>query len=275
MRARSLGPLLAATWLGCTTPTAAPPAVSAAQLEPDGIAAQYTVHFDPVRPDKVAQFEGARREFLGVLAEHRTHDARGTFLQSGSSLFLTVRGFDAYADLDARGPARARALQGVPQEAIQRYDDQSDSALAPPHHTEVWVHLANLDYRAPGPALSPFTAPVSRMLSYALEPGLSESRCDEAWPRVQGALMAARYPLSRVTFYSSIGSGNVIAFWVAPSRAVLESAPSVQDAVAEILGREKAAEWLACMDANVIRTESSDVVPRPDLTGQPAALTAE
>jgi len=254
---------------------AAPPAVAGAPVEPDRIAAQYTVHFDHVRPDKVAQFEGARREFLGVLAEHRTHDERGTFLQSGSSTFLTLRGFDAYTDLDGRGPARARALQDVPREVIQRYDDQSDSALAPPHHTEVWVHLENLDYRAPGPALSPFTAPVSRMLTHVLQPALGDHRCDEAWPRVQSALVAARYPLSRFAFYSSIGSGNIISFWVAPSRAVLESAPSVSDAVAEILGREKAAEWLACMAANVIRTESSDVVPRPDLTGLPTAPTAE
>jgi hypothetical protein len=243
--------------------------LSAAQPQParERIAPFYTVHFDHVLPGRVAQFETARREFLRVLAAHRTHDARGTFMQAGPALFLTVKEFTAYADLDARRAERNRALAAVPPEAVQRYDDQSDVALDAPHKTEIWSHLEDLDYRAPGPTLSPFGAP-SRMVVSTIRPRPDEPGCHEAWPRVRGALTAARYPLSHVAFYSGIGSGHVVEFWVAPSGDALAAAPQPEGAVAQILGERTAAELFACLDANVIHSESSDVVPRPDLTGE-------
>src|SRR5438132_1352958 len=59
----------------------------------------YTAHFDHLQPEKAAQFERARREWLEVLTRHRTTDERGDFLQIDGAAFITLRGFESFAEL--------------------------------------------------------------------------------------------------------------------------------------------------------------------------------
>lgn len=247
----------------CSTPTKA-----GAGLMPS----YYTVHVDYVRAGKWAQFEQARTEWATILERHKTSDERGTFLQLDDKAFLTLRGFESFAELDQRGASRAKALAAVPQEARERYDRLSEETLIPPHRSEIWIHLDDLDYRAPGPALTPTTAGVGRVVVEELwpTPDAGGEKYSEAWRALREALEKAHYPLTRVTFHSFFGSGRLITFWLASAASELEAAPSVEDAAAQVLGKAEAESLLAKIKACVAHTEEHAVRLRGDLSGRSA-----
>src|SRR5580704_12626463 len=104
------------------------------------------VHVDHVDAAKVSQFEQARIEWVAWVAAHRVADPwGGTILQVGGSTFLTVRAFTTWAELDAKPTAR------LDPKAQATYNDRSDDALVPPHHSEIWVREPELDYAAMEP----------------------------------------------------------------------------------------------------------------------------
>jgi hypothetical protein len=228
----------------------------------------YTAHFDHVQPDRLRQFEQARHVWLTILARERTSDQRGTFFQVDSDTILTVRGFDAFTELDARGPSRARALAGIAKSDVERYDNDSDGALAPPHRSEIWAHLESLDYRPSGSLLTLESAPCARMVVEVLNPAPvgGGAPYDDAWTSIQAALVTAAYPLPRVTFHSVYGSGAIVSFWLATDPDQLSQAPTVDEVVVSVLGREPAEAAFRRRTAGIFRTDTHTVRLRSDLT---------
>ena len=105
------------------------------------------VHIDNLDPSKVGQFEKARVDWVAWIAAHHVTDPwGGLMLQVGGSTFLTVRSFTDWAELGAKPTGT------LDPKAQKLYNDQSDDALVPPHHSEIWVREPELDYAPIQPA---------------------------------------------------------------------------------------------------------------------------
>ncbi len=97
------------------------------------------VHIDsPATAALFTQFENARREWLKELERAHATDGRGVFLQVGDHQLYTMRSFDKFSNFDTRNDAIAKTQGAISKAASDRYDEQSDSALAYPHTSEVW-----------------------------------------------------------------------------------------------------------------------------------------
>jgi hypothetical protein len=221
------------------------------------------VHVDTLDPKLQKVFEDARLEWLKVLAIHHTTDGRGFFLQRGRSTFITLRSFNSFSEYDALRALRAGVAERIGPEGEkegQRYD-RGDVALLAPHNSEVWTRLESFDYRGAGPQLSEYTAGYMQMV---VEQVASDAY-EEAWKEVLAALRAAKYPLGRTTFFSSLGSGKHITFWLAASREAFRTAGSPEQAAAKTLGAVKAAALFGRLKSACSETSTEEVVPRPDL----------
>jgi hypothetical protein len=223
-----------------------------------------TVHFDHVDPEKRQQFENARRQWLRALNDAGLSDERGLFIQAGASTFLTLHTVGSFAELDRLQKARRVAPTRL-KAAVDVYDRDSDSALVPPHHSELWSWADYLDYRPGDGALDERTFVTGYMLVEEVYPGPRGDPYYDAWEEVRAALEKARYPLTRLTFSTSYGRGRTISLWLAKSRAELESTPSLADTIARVLGKEKAETLLERQRSAVVSTEKFDIVRRRDL----------
>ena len=250
---------VAAVGVVACAPTAVAPTIPAR-------ASRFTVHIDTLAPDKAAQFEAARRDWVGVLRAHRATDLRGRFYEVKGIGFLTLRPFANFADLDRRGPERKQALAAVPPDKLAAYDRDSDSALAYPHASEIWELDEDLAYAPEIGALDLTTAGYMRMIVEEMKPDTaSEAAYQAAWTATRQALVAAKYPLTRVTLRSVYGAGRTITCWLARSPDELAAAPAVGTVVVDKLGEAKAAEIDAAMRETVIHADVREVIPRPDL----------
>jgi hypothetical protein len=221
------------------------------------------VHIDTLDPHLQYVFEAARTEWLKVLAAHDTTDGRGFFLQRDCCTLLTLRSFSSFTEYDAlrafRGDVAAR-IGPEGEEAGQRYD-KGDVAITFPHNSEVWSRNESLDFHAPGPALNEYTAGFMQMV-------LEQVRSDDyeaAWKEMRAALTIAKYPLSRIGFFSMLGSGKQIGLWLAPDRATFFGAGSPEDAVVKALGKAKGQALLKRLKEASSHVEISGLVPRRDL----------
>jgi hypothetical protein len=223
-----------------------------------------TIHFDHVDPEKRPQFENARHEWLRALTAAGLSDERGIFLQVGPSTFVTMHAFADFSELDQLQKAR-RVAPGQLKEAGARYDRDSDDALVPPHHSEVWSTADYLDYRPAEGALDERSFETGYMLVEEVYPGPRGEPYYNAWDEVRPALEKARYPLTRVSFSSSYGSGRVVSLWLSKGRAELAAAPSVSDAIASVLGKEKATAIVEQQQRGLVSTARHELVRRRDL----------
>jgi hypothetical protein len=223
-----------------------------------------TVHFDHLDPDRRPQFEDARHAWLRALTAAKMSDERGIFIQVAPSTFLTLHPASNLSDLDELQKAR-RVAPSQLKEAVQKYDRDSDGALVPPHHSELWSSADYLGYRPAQGALDERTFGAGRMLVEEVYPGPRGEPYYAAWDELRPALEKARYPLTRLSFTTMYGSGKVVTLWLARSRAELEAAPSLPDAVAGVLGKERATALLEQQRSGVASTESHDIARRPDL----------
>ena len=244
---------------------AAPPAPCAALTTSasDASARFRAVHVDTLDPKLQSLFEDARHDWLKVLSAHHTTDGRGYFLQRGRSTFITLRSFNSFSEYDALRALRASVTERLGAEGEregQRYD-RGDVALLAPHNNEVWTRLENLDYTAPGPPLSEYTAAYMQMVVEQV----SSDQYEAAWKEVQAALKSAKYPLGRITFFSSLGSGKHISLWLGPSREAFRAAGPAEGAAARTLGAAKAATLFGRLKSATSDMSVEQVLPRPEM----------
>jgi hypothetical protein len=229
----------------------------------DALAKFRAVHIDTFDPHLQHVFEDARVQWLKVLAAHHTTDGRGFFLQRDGSTLLTLRSFNSFTEYDALRAFRADVgtrMGPEGEKAGQQYD-QGDAAITYPHNSEVWSRNEAFDYQAPGPALNEYTAGFTQMV-------LAQVRSDDyeaAWKEIRAALTTAKYPLSRIGFFSTLGSGKQISLWLAPDRATFSSAGSPEEAVAKVLGKVKASALFNRLRSASSHAEVSELIPRPEL----------
>jgi hypothetical protein len=95
---------------------------------------------------------------------------------------------------------------------------------------------------------------------------VTSDQYEETWKEVRGALTRAQYPVGRTTFFSSLGSGKHVSFWLATSRDAFQNAGSPERAVARSVGAEKAAALFAKLRGVCSEVSVEDVVPRRDLS---------
>lgn len=174
----------------------------------------------------------------------------GTFLQVGGSEFLTLRSFTKWAELDVPITAKLDA------NAQTAYNTVSDAVLVPPHHDEIWVREPEVDLGA------------SEVAGYGrIE--LDDLAIDDdgsAWKAVRAELVAAKYPIARIGFFSRIGSGKHISLWLAPTKAAYAAAPSIEAVLERRLGHARAATLLAKWRAQTVHHEEQALVVRADLS---------
>jgi hypothetical protein len=221
------------------------------------------VHVDTLDPHLQHVFEDARTHWLKVLVAHHTTDGRGFFLQRDGSTLLTLRSFNSFTEYDALRAFRADVGKRIGPEgenAGQQYD-RGDVAITSPHNSEVWSRNEVFDYHAAGPALNEYTAGFMQMT-------VEQQRSDDyeaAWKEICAALSTAKYPLSRIGFFSMLGSGRQISLWLARDRAAFRSAGSPEEAVARVLGATRASALFGRLKSASSGTQISELVPRPEL----------
>lgn len=221
------------------------------------------VHIDTLDPHLQHVFEDARAQWLKVLAAHNTTDGRGFFLQRDGNTLLTLRSFNSFTEYDALRAFRAAVGTRIGPEgekAGQQYD-QGDVAITYPHNSEVWSRNEAFDYRAPGAALNEYTAGFIQMVTEQVRSDDYEA----AWEVIRAALTTAKFPLSRIGFFSTLGSGKQITLWLAPDLATFRSAHSPEEAAARVLGKTKAHALFDRLRNSSSHVEVSELVPRPEL----------
>lgn len=209
------------------------------------------VHIDHLDPAKVAQYEQARKDWVAWTRDHHVVDPwGGTFLQVGGATFFTLKSFTDWAELDAKSTAK------LDPKAQAAYNDRSDAALVPPHHNEIWVREPSLDL--PG-ELAGFGV-------ISFDETKLDDTYDQAWAQIKTELIAAKYPIARVAFFSAYGSGKHVALWLAPTKAAFTAAPSIDQVLEKRLGKAKAAALLAKWRGATVAHDEQELVVRSDLS---------
>ena len=238
--------VLALLAAGCAT---APPPVRLA------------VHVDRLAAAEVPRFEAARLRFVDELGRHGLSDHTGLYLKIGDSTYYSVVTFGRWRDLDRLAAARRRTLARVNPAALHAYWHDSDASLVFPHASEIWTEEPELSY-----------TPTGRRLGDAVELVLEDvaPTAEEAyaavWKEIVRALAQAHYPVERRTYFSSPGSGRTLSFWLAPSPAVMRAAPTLEQALAGVLGVARAAALLQRWRACVLAAQSFPVAAQPKMS---------
>jgi hypothetical protein len=255
----------------CAHRSVARPALSFSKPDPHGSApARYVaVHVDHLQPKTRAGFEDARRVWLGVLAQHHTTDGRGLFLQTGDGGFLSLVPLHQLADLDRRGASSQAALASLDPADQRRYDEASDKRLAPPHRSEIWRFDPSLSYGVTDPMVALSTAAWGKMIVEELDPAPAGDDYEAAWGDIKKALTTGHYPLFKVAYWSTYGTGDLVTFWLSHSQQEFIDTAPMENAVAEVRGREASESLFSRMHKVVTSSESIDVIPRLDLSSEP------
>lgn len=220
------------------------------------------VHIDTLDPFLQPLFEESRREWLKVLASHHTSDGRGFMFQLDRHTLVTLRSFNSFTEYDALRDFRASIDKrlGDGGEARRTYDS-GDVALRTPHNSEIWERDTDLDYRGNGNPISEYTAGYMQMVVEHVD----SNEYGEAWKEIAAALEKAKYPLPRITFSSTLGSGNEISLWLAPDRKAFEEAGTPFHAVEKVLGTARTQALFQRYKAASSELRVHDLIPRPEL----------
>jgi hypothetical protein len=240
------------------------PRVAAPASAPDEYRA---VHIDNLAPDKVAQFVDARRAWVAALDGAGASDGRGVFLLVGDHEMVTVRRFTRFEDFDTRGAAIDKSLAKVPKATADAYDKGSDTSLVFPHASEVWQLDRDISYVPATGALDEASAGAGRLVVDDVKPDPDdENRYWDAVKTEDDALAKARYPLTRLGFRTVFGAGHTTTLWLARSADERDHAPSVEAAVASILGAARAAGLEAQIAGATTHRDERTFEVRHDLT---------
>jgi hypothetical protein len=220
-------------------------------------------HLDHVRPEHMAAFAEARREWKGFLAQRGLPDAwGGTVLEVEGRGFYTLRPLET---LDALVAPRPMAPTDDAYVAAQRrYNTRSDEVLVFPHATQVWTRNDDLSYRpaADAPALS---ARCSGTLAFDSVEPLAWGAYEQAWTRIHDALRRVSYPLTHVVLGSRYGDGRTVSIWIGTDAAAFRAAP-FEPALGKAVGAAAATELLAALRAATKTSDSAGLTCRPDLS---------
>ena len=215
------------------------------------------VHVDTLDPQKVQQFEEARVRFVKLLRERHTSDRRGLYIKIGSHTYYSVMSFGAWGELDRLRVERKRALEPLGA-AVGEYDRLSDDSLIFPHASEIWSAEPSLSYLPTGMRLED-----AQML--VIEDVKPTADYEAAWKPIAAALAQAKYPIERRTFFSAYGSGRVLSFWLAPSRALLQAAPTIEQALVAAVGEARAVALLQAWRDCLTHQQTLDVEAKPEM----------
>jgi hypothetical protein len=246
--------------LACVLVAAGAPALA----EPPSIdtAPHVRAHLDHIRPEHLAQFADARREWKAFLAQRALPDAwGGTLLEIEGRGFYTLR---PLATLDALVAPRPPAPTDAEYVAAQRrYNARSDAVLVFPHATQVWSRHDDLSYRLAkdAPALS---SRCSGTIAFDSVEPLAWDAYERAWTDIHDALRRVAYPLTHVVLGSRYGDGRTVSIWIGTDAEAFRAAP-LERALEKAVGRAAAAERVAALRAATRATESAGLTCRPDL----------
>ncbi len=221
-------------------------------------ATRLVVHVDTLDPQKVQQFESARVRWVTRLRATHKSDRRGLYIKIGANTYYSVVAFARWRELEAIGDERTRTVSALPAES-QEYDRLCDEALVFPHGSEIWREEPALSY-----------LPTGRRLTDAVQVVIEDVRptadYEAAWKPIAAALAQAKYPVERRTYFSSYGSGRTISFWLAPSAAVVKTAPTLQQALTGVVGETQARALLDAWRACVLSSQTLEVEPKPEMS---------
>jgi len=216
------------------------------------------VHVDTLDPEKLAQFEQARVQFVSVLRARHKSDRRGLYIKVGTNTYWSVTSFARWRELEQIGDERAKVTRALARES-EAYDKLCDETLVFPHASELWREEPALSY-----------VPTGRRLEDAVQVVIEDVKptadYEAAWKPIATALAQAKYPLERRTYFSSYGTGRTLSFWMAPSAAVLKAAPTVEQAVASVVGAERAKALVEAWRACLVATQTLDVEPKLEMS---------
>jgi hypothetical protein len=222
------------------------------------------VHVDTLAPDKLATYEAARVRYAAALCARGLDDGRGLFLKVGDRTYYSVAPFVGYRQLDRMGAKTAR-VDGRMGPAAKQYWHDSDQSLIFPHGNEIWRERPALGYLPTGRGLGD----AQTVVIEDIDP---QQDYEAAWRPIAEALAMVKYPIERRTFFSAYGTGRYLSFWLAPSRASLAAAPTLEQAVVAAVGTVRAAALLGEWRSLVLRTQTLDVSVDPAMTS-PCAPT--
>jgi hypothetical protein len=229
------------------------------------------VHIDKVSVAGAEHFEASRRRWLGRLR------AGGTFLPDGRPLFwsgtrdgvrtyFTLYPFQTWSDLEARAAATAKTQKIVGPEALTDYDS-GDSALVPPHTSEIWARIAGYDYLPiEAVPLDERTARRGWIEFRQMPTGAGGQALDPLLTRAYETLAQAGYPLTCRAFHSAYGRGELVLLWLAPDEATLQAAASQ---AGELARRPDLAPLVAEIEALIPLRERIAIERRDDLSHLP------
>jgi hypothetical protein len=187
---------------------------SAPNLASADVPRRVRVHVDHVKAARVADFEGARRELLAAYASHGVSEGRTFVLETDEPAFLSLRPFEHYADLDSAGEKQKDLDDAVGEATLARLDGITHRALAPPHRNEMWSLQASLTYVPEGAAAPTLaTAGGGKLVEHEVMPEKDEAY-EKAVESEVHALEGAHYPVSRVVYVSTYGSGRYLTLWL-------------------------------------------------------------
>lgn len=249
-----------------STSAAVPAAASAPAPDPAGEKPRFRkVHIDVLSPAKVDQFVQARKDWLEAEARADAYDGRVFFLQVDNHRLYSMRPFSTFSDLDRFRAMSKAAIQKVAPEALKRYDLDSDTALVPPHLSEIWVREEGMDYAVPGGKLdeSNFGYALMEVEEYFPYDG---GKFEKAWDDMRKALTEAKYPVPRISYDVYYGQYRLISLWLAGSKGEFLAVPSPEDYLASKLGKARSEELFARLRASVASWQTFEAIARRDLS---------
>jgi hypothetical protein len=262
--------LLLSVALGDSTARAQPPLLSHRDL--DWSAPRRWVHVDNVDPNRIQIFERARHQWLSALRRDSLllGDGRPLFwcARAGTvQTYFTFYPFAKWAEMDARRAMIDATEEIVGPAAMEAYDG-GDSALVPPHYSQMWRRDNTWDVKWSGnTALTEATALAGRLEFRQIDEDYWVE-FDSTWKEIQTALVAAHYPLACVCYANMFGkrAGETVLFWLASDSLAYRRAPSVNDALEFQVGKERSAQLLARLTKYFSVVETYEVERRTDLS---------
>ncbi|MEW6731344.1 MAG: hypothetical protein AB1489_08395 [Acidobacteriota bacterium] len=228
------------------------------------------VHVDNVDSQKAHIFEEARIEWLRSLRQqdYLLADGRPLFwcARRGTvQTYLTFYPFSRFSDLDSRREIVKQTQSIVGQNAVDKYDT-GDVALVAPHYTQVWQRANQYDFATTeNEPLTELTANIGRIEIQQADLQQTD-KIDQLWQSIRDALIAQKYPLVCRSYWSSIGTGELVRIWLAPDIKAFRTSPPIQTVVARQLGKQKSAAIFTTLKKLLVTHTQYEIERRPDLS---------